>query len=77
MIFSYISLFFFSRKSDPACEANMRTEESDLRLRDRFHHQCHAYRSQSDASQWYEVIEWTNHNIDPIQHTKEIKIKKK
>lgn len=55
----------------------MRTEESDLRLRDRFHHQCHAYRSQSGASQWYEVTEWTNHNVDPIQHITVIQMVKK
>lgn len=55
----------------------MRTEKSDLRLRDRFHHQCYAYRSQSGASQRYEVTEWTNHNIDPIQHTTVIKMVKK
>ena len=39
----------------PDGEADLRSEESDLRLRNRLHHQRHADRSQSGAPERHEV----------------------
>lgn len=57
ILYHLFFLLFFSlfSSSEEEKQADVREEKPDLRLRHGFHHQCHAYRSQSDATEWHGV----------------------
>lgn len=52
-------LFYSFSPSKEKEQANVCKEKSDLRLCHGFHHQCHAYRSQSNAAKWHGVTPCT------------------
>lgn len=58
----FFSFLFSSSPLSPSQEeksADVCQEKPDLRFRYGFHHQCHAYRSQSDAAEWNGVTNCT------------------
>lgn len=51
-------------QSDTASQANLCSQESDMRFCNCFHHQRYAYRSQSGAEEWHEIGAEANFSLD-------------